>query len=281
MTLEEFLKYKIAEIGSFQLSVYNLVEMAATILIMWIVLIIAKRIIYRFDKFDEGKKYALYRLLKYIILVIAVVVILKIFGVDVTVFIAGSAALLVGLGLGIQSMFNDFISGIEILLDGTVKVNDIIEVDGTVAKVKEIGLRSSFVVTNDGVSIIVPNSVLTSKNLVNWTHTDIKSRFHLQVGIAYSSDADKAMQIMIDSASAHKLVDKEPAPYVRLKDFGDSAVMLDLLFWSKEIFIIDDVKSDIRKDIYKKFGENNIEIPFPQRTLHFNADELSKIKDKS
>ncbi len=281
MTLDEFLKYKIAEIGSFQLSVYSLVQVAITFIVMWVALIILKRIIYRFNKFDEGKKYALYRLLKYIILVIAIVLVLKIFGIDITVFIAGSAALLVGLGLGIQSMFNDFISGIEILLDGTVKVNDIIEVEGVPAKVTEIGLRSSFVVTNDGVAIIVPNSVLTSKNLVNWTHSEIKSRFHLAIGISYSSDADKAMQIMIDCAMKNNLVDKEPVPYVRLKDFADSAVTLDLLFWSKEVFTIDDVKSDIRKEIYTKFAESNIEIPFPQRTLHFNAESLGKAKDKS
>jgi small-conductance mechanosensitive channel len=278
MNLDEFLKYKLAEIGSFHLSVYNLVEMAVTILIMWIILIVVKRIIYRFDKFDEGKKYALYRLIKYLILVMSFVILLKIIGVDVTVFIAGSAALLVGLGLGIQSLFNDFISGIEILLDGTIEVNDVIEVDGTTGKVTEIGLMSSIIVTNDNAYIIVPNSAFTSSKLINWTHTKTDSRFHLAVGISYSSDAEKAMNIMIECAAAHKLVDKQPAPYVRLKDFGDSAVMLDLLFWSNEVFTIDDVKSDIRKDIYKKFVENNIELPFPQRTLHFNAQELTKIK---
>lgn len=277
MSIQEFLKYKIAEIGSYQLSVYSLVAVAATIILMWIILFIIRRVIYRIDKFDEGKKYALYRLIKYVIIVITLVLILRVFGIDVTVFIAGSAALLVGLGLGIQNLFNDFISGIEILLDGTIEVNDIIEVEGTTAKVTAIGLMSSMVVTNDNAYVIVPNSKLTSNKLINWTHTTTESRFHLPVGIAYSSDAEKAMLIMIECALSHKQVEPDPVPFVRLSDFADSAVMLDLLFWSKEVFTIDDVKSDIRKDIYRKFTEAGIEIPFPQRTLHFNAEELKKI----
>lgn len=275
--MNEFLQYKIAEIGSYSISVHNIFFALITFVITWIILIIIKRIIYRFDKFDEGKKYALFRLTKYMLLVVAIVLILKIFGVDITVFIAGSAALLVGLGLGIQSLFNDFISGIEILIEGTIEVNDIIEIDGIVAQVKEIGLRTSYVLTNDGVYIFVPNSVLTSHKLINYSHEKPETRFHLAIGVAYSADTDKAMNIMIDCAMAHEKVIKEPKPYVRLKDFGDSAVMLDLLFWSNEAYYIDDVKSDIRKEIFMKFKENNIEIPFPQRTLHFNPEQIKKI----
>ena len=274
--MEQFLKYKITDIGGLDISVYNIVISIITLILTWIVLIIIKKLIYRVDKLNEGRKYALYRIVKYIALVTAIILILKIYGVDITLFIAGSAALLVGLGLGIQSLFLDFISGIELLIEGSIKVDDVIEVEGMIAKVKEIGLRTSYVLTNDGIYIIVPNSVLTSNKLINWTHSEIKSRFHIPVGISYSSDAEKAMKIMVDCSLKNPFVDKEPIPYVRLQDFGNSAIMLDLLFWSKEVFRIDDVKSEIRIAVYKQFNENNIVIPFPQRTLHFNSSELPK-----
>lgn len=274
--MDEFLKYKIADIGSFHISVYNIFIAVIILIVSWIILMVIKRIIYRFDKFDDGKKYALYRLTKYFLMVITIVLILSAFGVDITVFIAGSAALLVGIGLGVQSLFNDFISGIELLIEGSLKVNDIIEVDGIVARVKKIGLRTSEVLTADGIYIIIPNSFLTSNKLINWTHAKNESRFHLQLGISYKSDVNKAMKIMIDAAVNNEMVIKEPKPHVRLLDFGDSAVILDLLFWLSFAFNTEDIKSDIRKEIYKKFGENNIEIPFPQRTVHLNPVDLKK-----
>ena len=272
--MQEFLQYKIAELGSVSISVYNLFMAVILLLATWLLLFFTKRLIYRVDKFDEGKKYALYRLSKYIMLVISIVLVLKVFGVDVTVFVAGSAALLVGLGLGVQSLFNDFISGIEILLEGTIEVNDIVEIDGIVAKVREIGLRTSYVETSDGIYIFVPNSILTSHKLINYTHEKAESRFHVSVGVSYNSDIELCKKIMIKCAEQNPLTIKEPHPYVRLKEFGDSSVILDVLFWSKEIFIIDDIKSEIRQEIFREFGKHNIEIPFPQRTLHFDKSTV-------
>jgi small-conductance mechanosensitive channel len=279
--MEDFLKYNITQIGSFTLSVYTLVITAVTLLVMVIVLVIIKRVIYRVDKFDKGKQYAIYRLLKYFIVVITLVLLLNNFGIDVTVFIAGSAALLVGLGLGLQGLFNDFISGIELLIEGSVTVNDVIEVEGIVAKVVDIGLRTSYVLTRDGVYIIIPNSTLTSNKLINWTHSEVKSRFHITCGVAYGTDVDKAIKIMKDSGLKHPQVTKEPEPFVRLSDFGDSGVIMELLFWSNEVFGIDDVKSKIRVDIYKEFRAAGIEIPFPQRTLSFKPGDLEKISKGS
>ena len=277
MTLNDFLNFNIAELGNLNLTVYSLFITGVTLVVMIIVLFIIKRIIYRFDRFDKGKQYAIYRLIKYIIVVITVVLILKNFGVDVTVFIAGSAALLVGLGLGIQGLFNDFISGIVMLIEGSVKVNDVVEVEGIIAKVISISLRTSYVITRDGIYIIIPNSKLTSNNLINWTHSEVKSRFHVTCGIAYGSDVDKAINIMKECALKQKLVNNDPGPFVRLLDFGDSGVIMELLFWSHEVFGIEDVKSAIRIDVYKGFKENGIEIPFPQRTLSFKPGDLEKI----
>ena len=186
--MEQFLNYKILSIGGFSLSVYHVIGVAviiaATILILWIL----RKSIYRSNRFNEGKKYAFYQVLKYVLIVVAIAAGLHFVGINVTVFVAGSAALLVGLGLGVQNLFNDFISGIIILLDSTVKMGDVIEVNGIVGKVVEIELRTTTVMTRDDTYIILPNSYITGNQLSNWTHEHVTSRFDINVGVDYGSD---------------------------------------------------------------------------------------------
>jgi small-conductance mechanosensitive channel len=201
--------------------------------------------------------------------VVAIAVGLHFVGINVTVFVAGSAALLVGLGLGVQNLFNDFISGIIILLDSTVKMGDVIEVNGIVGKVVEIELRTTTVITRDDTYIILPNSRITGNELSNWTHEHITSRFDINVGVDYGSDIDLVMELMMQAAREHNKVNEEKKPFVRLIDYADSAVMFKLLFWSDEVFRIENVKSEIRIAIWRKFKEHGVSIPFPQRTLHF------------
>jgi len=267
--MEQFLNYKILSIGNFSLSVYHLIGtvviIAATMLLLWIL----RKSIYRSSRFSEGKKYAFYQVLKYILIVVAIAVGLHFLGINVTVFVAGSAALLVGLGLGVQNLFNDFISGIIILLDSTVKMGDVIEVNGVVGRVMEIELRTTTVMTRDDTYIILPNSLITGNQLSNWTHQHVTSRFDINVGVDYGSDIDLVMKLMIEAASEHNLVIKEKTPFVRLIDYADSAVVFKLLFWSDEVFRIENVKSEIRIAIWRKFKEHGVTIPFPQRTLHF------------
>lgn len=267
--MEQFLNYKILSIGGFSLSVYHLIGVAvivaATILILWIL----RKSIYRSNRFNEGKKYAFYQVLKYVLIVVAIAAGLHFVGINVTVFVAGSAALLVGLGLGVQNLFNDFISGIIILLDSTVKMGDVIEVNGIVGKVVEIELRTTTVMTRDDTYIILPNSYITGNQLSNWTHEHVTSRFDINVGVDYGSDIDLVMELLRQAAQEHKEVKEEKKPFVRLIDYADSAVMFKLLFWSDEVFRIENVKSEIRIAIWRKFKEHGVSIPFPQRTLHF------------
>lgn len=266
--MEQFLNYKILSVGSFSLSVYHFIGVAvivaATMLILWIL----RKSIYRSSRFSEGKKYAFYQVLKYVLIVVTIAAVLHFIGVNVTVFVAGSAALLVGLGLGVQNLFNDFISGIIILLDSTVKVGDVIEVNGIVGKVMEIELRTTTVMTRDDTYIILPNSYITGNQLSNWTHEHITSRFDINVGVDYGSDIDLVMELLRQAAREHKEVKTDKKPYVRLIDYADSAVVFKLLFWSDEVFRIENVKSEIRIAIWHKFKEHGITIPFPQRTLH-------------
>ncbi len=266
--MEEFLNYQLFKFGEYSLSVYHLAFIAMVWLVTWIVLLALKAAIYRSKRIDPGRQYALYQMIRYVLLVVAVIIALESVGVTMNVLLAGSAALLVGIGLGLQHLFNDFVSGIIILADGSIEVGDVIEVDGIVARVQAIQLRTSLVKTRDEKYIILPNSVMTNGKLINWTHHHELSRFDVVVGVSYNSDVEKVRQILVDVAKAHPMVSPERAPRARLLDFADSSINFEILFWTDEVFGVENTKSDIRFAICQAFRDNNIEIPFPQRVVH-------------
>jgi small-conductance mechanosensitive channel len=195
---------------------------------------------------------------------------LQILGFNLSVLMAGSAALLVGIGLGLQNLFSDFVSGIIILVDSTVKVDDIIEINGMVCQVQEINIRTTTVLTRDDKYIILPNSDLTRNQLINWTHSAISSRFEVSVGVDYSSDVKLVMKILKEAVDKQKGVLKMPSPFVRFTDFGDSSLDFSIIFWSEEVFRVENIKSEMRIRIFELFNSNNITIPFPQRVVHIN-----------
>jgi small-conductance mechanosensitive channel len=266
--MKNLFEYKLIEIGTYSLSLLNIVALLALILIVWIFLKIFKKFISGNRRIRKSKQFAVYQIIKYVIIGITILIALELIGVNVKVMLAGSAALLVGVGLGLQNLFNDFVSGIIILLDATVKVNDIIEVNGLICKVQKINTRTTIVLTRDDKYIILPNSTLTGNQLINWTHGHEKSRFEVKVGVDYSTDIHKAMSIIKTAAEEHPMVVKDPEPFVRFFDFGDSSIDLVLLFWSEEVFRVENIKSEIRTKIFDQFAQNGITIPFPQRVLH-------------
>ncbi len=227
-----------------------------------------KRTIKFNKRLKESRQYAIYQIFKYIIYIIAVIITLKLLKVNVSAMLVGSAALLVGVGLGLQNLFNDFVSGVIILLDSSVRVNDIIDVNGLVCKVQKINLRTTTVMTRNDKFIILPNSTLTGSQLINWTHTYETSRFEVQIGVDYKTDIHKAMKIIQAVAEENPQVLTDPKPFVRLIDFGNSSIDFLLLFWSDEVFRIENIKSEIRISIFDRFSENGITIPFPQRVVH-------------
>ena len=193
---------------------------------------------------------------------------LQILGFNLSVLVAGSAALLVGIGLGLQNLFSDFVSGIIILIDSTVKVDDIIEMNGMVCQVQEINIRTTTVLTRDDKYIILPNSDLTRNQLINWTHSAISSRFEVGVGVDYSSDVKLVMKLLKEAVDKQHGVLKNPDPFVRFINFGDSSLDFSIIFWSEEVFRVENIKSEIRIRIFELFNSNNVAIPFPQRVIH-------------
>jgi small-conductance mechanosensitive channel len=170
----------------------------------------------------------------------------------------------VGLGLGLQDAFKDLVAGIIILTERTVTAHDIVEIDGIVGQVVEVGLRTTTILTRDDIEMILPNQRLTNERVVNWSRTNSVTRFYVDVGVAYGSDTQLVKKVLIEVASNNKQVSLEQPPAVLFSDFGSSSLNFKLQFFSKNLFRIERVKSDLRFEIDKAFRENNIVLAFPQ-----------------
>jgi len=279
MTFKEFLEYTF-QIGSYSISVVDLLLSILILILARFIFkifnrLLAKRL-FTSEKMDAGRKFAAIQFVKYFIYTLAFLLILNTLGINLSVLLAGSAALLIGVGLGLQQTFNDCFSGLLILLEGTVEVDDIVEVNGLVAVVQKISLRTSLVNTRDGVSIIIPNSKLVSDNVTNWSHNEEYSRFQVKVGVAYNSDVKLVEKLVLEAAASHPLVLEKPVPKVEFTDFGNSALEFNLHYYSHEFLGSEFVKSDLRFKIFELFRENTIEIPFPQRDVWIRKAEEEK-----
>lgn len=274
-TIKNFLEFTLFSIGEYSLTVGSILLVLLIVLITIFVLWVIRKALFRKriqDRFERSNIYALYQIIKYVIWIIAILLILETAGIKLNVLLAGSAALLVGVGLGLQNTFNNFIAGIILLFEGSIKIGDILEIDGDVVMMERIGLRTSSAKNRDDIIIIIPNSMITSNKVINWSHQSEKTRFKIKVGVAYGSDVDLVIKVLKESALEHQDITDKSAIIARFVDFGNSSLDFELLFFTSNIFRIENLKSDIRKIINRKFIENKITIPFPQVDLHFKSD---------
>ncbi len=277
MTLNSILNYEIFQLGDFKLLLGNLlvglIIAAGAILLLFILKKIILKPRFFINKIDEKRRIAAYSIIKYFIWIISVFIILKAAGVEIGPLLLGSSVLLIGLGFGLQNIFKDFVSGLFLLFEGTIKIGDVIEVDNIIGKVTEINLRSSEIFTRDDMTIIVPNSKFIVEQVVNWSHNEQKARFAVKVNVAYGSDTELVFKCLEETMSENGSVSKKPIPFVRFTDFGESSLNFEMLFYSKNIFRIENVKSDLRRSVYLKLKENGLAIPFPQRDVHIKGIE--------
>ena len=274
-TFTKFLEQELISVGESHIKVYTLVSILIIVLISKLILILIKKALFRkrrFSKFDKGNAYALFQIIQYVVWIITIGLVLETIGIKVTVLVAGSAALLVGIGLGLQQTFNDIISGIILLSEQSIKIDDVLDVDGEIVKIQSIGLRTSKALNTDNVSIIIPNSLITTNKVINWSHQAMKARFRINVGVAYGSDIDLVMKILEESTFEHPDITDRETTEARLINFGNSSLDFQVLFFSQKIFQISRVKSDVRRNISKKFAEHGIAIPFPQMDLHIKPN---------
>ncbi len=272
MTVSEFLKFALIETKDFDITVYEILIILFIFFITAMLLRLLRKIFYAREKkkeFDPGRSHAILKIIQYTVWVIVILVSFETVGIKLTLLLAGSAALLVGLGLGLQQIFQDIMSGIAILFEGIIKVEDIVEIqDGTIGRVIEIGLRTSKIETRDNIIMVIPNSKFVTDIVINWSHIEKKTRFHVDVGVAYGSDVDTVTQVLLKCAVDQPKISSSPKPFVRFNNFGNSSLDFQLFFWTTDTFSVEFIKSEIRYKIDAAFRKNKIHIPFPQRDVH-------------
>ncbi|MCF8238669.1 MAG: mechanosensitive ion channel [Saprospiraceae bacterium] len=273
-TLDQLFTLELFHIGNYKIHLSNIAIILLILLVTKLVSWAIRTALYRRTRkndLDPGSTYALFQIIRYVLWILAIGLILESVGIQLTLLLAGSAALLVGVGLGLQQTFNDIISGIILLGERSIKIGDVLEIDGDVVQIQSIGLRTSKGLNRDEISIIIPNSLITTSKVINWSHQSEKTRFRIDVGVAYGSDVDKVIRILEESAIEHPDVSNPDLIEGRLVNFGNSSLDFQILFFSKNIFRINKVKSDIRRIINRKFADNQITIPFPQVDLHVKS----------
>ncbi|WNH07616.1 mechanosensitive ion channel family protein [Thalassobellus suaedae] len=275
--ITEFLEFKIIDYTYGTGEDVHDIELKVKYVLLVLVVIIATTYLLRWVKklitrnmpvTDKAKFNTVFSFARWLIYIIVVLIVFDSIGINVTAVFAASAALLIGIGLALQTLFQDIISGIFILIDQTVHVGDIIELEGKVGRVEEIKLRTTRATTVDNKVLIIPNHLYLTNSLYNWTQNGTTTRESVDVGVAYGSDVQLVKKLLLQAATKQKDVLKYPEPAVLFTDFGESSLNFKIVFTINDSFNVRFPKSEIRFEIDKLFRENNVSIPFPQRDIH-------------
>jgi len=259
------------ELGHHVFTVLDLVEVVGVLILARVALGILRRALRRAERFstlDEGKRFIVHRMVSSVVWTLATLFVLSVLGLNLTAIWAGSAALLVGVGIGLQGFFNDVISGFVLLFEGGVAVGNILEVDGQLVKVERIDLRSTRVVSVKGELLVLPNAKMAGDAVINLSQGGPSSRIDVAVGVAYGSDVQRVKDLLLEAISEQPEIRKSPEPAVFFQDFGDSSLDFSVMGWLDHSWDRMAIKSRVREAIDAKFRAHGIAIPFPQRDLH-------------
>jgi len=277
------LNYRIFTLGDAQITPLNIIYLIVlTGLLFWLSNkfknIFVERVLGK-THLDLGARVAIGTIVRYVVLLVGTLIIVQTVGIDLTTLNVLAGAVGIGVGFGLQNVASNFISGLIILFERPVKVGDRIQVGEVDGKVTAIGARATTVRTNDNITIIVPNSKFISENVVNWSFANQSVRFRVPIGVAYDSDLNLVKKLLLEVADENADVLKEPKAAVRLIEFGDSAIDLQLWVWTTEKLQRKTVLiSRLNFAIWEKFRANDIEIPFPQTDLHIKTGRI-KVKN--
>jgi small-conductance mechanosensitive channel len=277
--IRNILELKLLKLGETQITVWTLLYFLILLLLLYYLAgklrkLLADRVLTH-SRLGEGARQAVAAIARYVTLFVGLLVIFQTVGIDLTALNVIAGAVGLGIGFGLQTIFNNFISGLIILFERPIKIGDRIEVSNVVGDVIEIGARSTTVLTNDNIAIIVPNSKFITENVTNWKYTDEKVRFRIPVSVAYTSDVRLVEKLLMEVARENPDVLDEPEPAVRLLEFGDNGLLFELRPWSTTLVHRQGkLKSQLNFAIHDKFKEHNIEFPFPQRDLHIRSGAI-------
>ncbi|MBB6325027.1 small-conductance mechanosensitive channel [Algoriphagus iocasae] len=280
---EELMNYSLFNLGESKLTIGLLLTLAISFIVLfivteWIRRFMVHRVLKRYQ-IDVGTKQSIGTMIKYLLILAGIFSILQTNGIDLSAFGILAGALGVGIGFGLQNITNNFISGLIILFEQPIKVGDRIEVGDVTGDVIKISARSTMIVTNDNITIIVPNSQFIDSQVINWSHNERKIRFNFPVGVSYKEDPEKVRAILLEVAKANKGVLNQPEPDVLFEDYGDNSINFNLRVWTTEYINRPKIlKSQLYYEIFRRFGEVGIEIPFPQRDLHLRSGFENIIK---
>ncbi|WP_442267209.1 mechanosensitive ion channel family protein [Tenacibaculum sp. ZS6-P6] len=251
------------------ISVKSLLILIAVIMLASFLLKLFKRYINgKLQDQDKNKFDTVFSFGKWLLYIIIFLITLQSSGVQITAVFAASTALLIGVGLALQTFFQDIISGIFIIMDQSVHVGDYIEIDGKVGRVVEIKLRTTRAVTIENKVLVIPNHMYLKNSLYNWTQNGSKTKSTVEVGVAYGTDVQLVKKILLQTADEHRQILKTPEPIVLFKNFGNSSLDFELIFTIHNSFQLPIIQSDLRFRIDELFREHQISIPFPQRDIH-------------
>ena len=260
-------------LGEVDISILSIIKGAIFLSIaLWIAKQISSLIenkIKQTEHINPSAKVLITKSIKIVFIFIATLIALNSIGIKLTTFAVFSGAIGVGIGFGLQKSVSNFISGIILLLDRSIKPGDVIEINDTYGWIKSMKARYITVVTINGREILIPNEDLITQKVINWSYSDKNIRINVGVGVSYNADIDKAMELIIKAARSIKRIQAKPEPMAFLKGFGSSSVDLEVHFWISDPETgLENIKSEVRKKIWHLFKENEVEIPFPQQDLH-------------
>jgi len=273
MSWNDFFNYELLHLGSKSFQVWNVLLGTLVILVTSLVLWSVKRLVENprllLSQVDKKRRHSIYLIVKYFVWVISFLLFIEVLGFSVSILLGASAALLVGIGFGLQQIFADLVSGLFLLFEGTIKIGDVVQDDdGTIGRVTQINLRSSEIITRDNVVVIVPNSKFVSEKVINWSHNADSVRFLVDIGVAYHTDVEFVISCLQEVMDENNEVEDKPKSFVRFINFGNSSLDFQLIFWTKDPFNVENLKSDLRRAIHARLKKEGISIPFPQRDIH-------------
>lgn len=265
------------QLGDHHFTLASMLQILAVLtvaqVIFWVIRAALRRI-FKNSSMEEGTRFMIMRLLRTLIYTLGAIIALETAGVDLQALWFGSAALLVGVGIGLQNFFNDVVSGFVLLFEGGVRVGDELEVDGMLVRVERIDLRSTRVVTRFGNLIVMPNGLISGQTVRNFTQGDTASLLKVDVNVEYGADLEKVRAILLKAAKSEEGVIRKNQVSVLFTEFAESGQRFSVFFWVEEPWQRLTISSNVRFKISAAFQENGITIPFPQRDLHLRTGSI-------
>ncbi|PCI33442.1 MAG: mechanosensitive ion channel protein MscS [Alphaproteobacteria bacterium] len=280
--LIDFLEGITFSLGQGQVSIFGVITGLLTLLILvWLSLVVTgflENWLRKVPAVNPSARVLLSKVARILLIAFAFLFAVSSVGIDLTVFAVFGGAIGVGLGFGLQKVVSNFVSGVILLMDRSIKPGDVVEISGTYGRINKLAGRYTSVISRDGREHLIPNEDMVTQTVINWTFSHRMVRRHIPVGISYKSDLDLAMKLMIEAADEIPRILQDPAPRVLIKGFGDSAIDLELRMWIRDAKNgVSNVASEVYYKIWHKFNDQGVEFPYPQRDIHIVTGQKSDI----